>query len=151
MGGPWWGTSGHVCCEAGEGPGVRRVPSHSCTPSPSAMVTRVRLVPLVLPAAVDAMMCTLYRVEGFSSWMTKELREGPTAAPGKRRGCWRSVGCVVGAPHLHGPLGLCWHGPYGTHTHPRPCLTKTWTLLMFPPKRQDSLDTSAVLLAQKMV
>lgn len=91
-----WAPPGGLCHEVGAGPGAAgpgaagplpRPPRPGwLQPSPSAVVTRVRLVPLVPPAAVDAMMCTLYRVDGFSPRMTKELREGFTVAPGGHMG-----------------------------------------------------------------
>lgn len=82
-----WAALAVLCHGAKAGPGAAGPPLFPpclgwLQPSPRTLVTRVRLVPLVLPAAVDAMMCTLYRVDGFSSRMTKELREGFTVAPG---------------------------------------------------------------------
>lgn len=60
-------------------------------------------MPLVLPAAVDAMMCTLYRVDGFSPRMTKDLRGGFTVAPGDTRGCWYDrIPPTCTAPQLAG-------------------------------------------------
>lgn len=56
-GGHWGSRRRHLW--PGQDLGSGRSPPGGCTPSPSTVVTSVRLVPLVPPAAVDAMMCTL--------------------------------------------------------------------------------------------
>lgn len=125
-------------------------------PSPSTVVTRVRLVPLVPPAAVDAMMCTLYRVDGFSPRMTKELREGFTVAPGDTGGCWcdripppaQPLRSLLAGRDPYSSLTLSEKntGAPGISTH-----TEMGHRARSVCCRQDSLATWGMLLAQKMV